>query len=66
MLFYDFLIVNISNSFTLPILPDNKHSTQKLNSKTYIEKFWVGLMDGDGSIQVNHTTSLASPSKKKA
>ena len=20
----------------------------------YIEKFWVGLMDGDGSIQVNH------------
>ncbi|MBV8801664.1 MAG: hypothetical protein JO131_01620 [Gammaproteobacteria bacterium] len=20
----------------------------------YIQKFWVGLMDGDGSIQVNH------------
>ena len=20
----------------------------------YIHKFWVGLMDGDGSIQVNH------------
>jgi len=20
----------------------------------YIKKFWVGLMDGDGSIQVNH------------
>lgn len=23
-------------------------------NKDYIEKFWVGLMDGDGSIQVNH------------
>lgn len=23
-------------------------------SKNYIIKFWVGLMDGDGSIQVNH------------
>lgn len=23
-------------------------------SNTYIKKFWVGLMDGDGSIQVNH------------
>jgi heme/copper-type cytochrome/quinol oxidase subunit 1 len=21
---------------------------------SYIQKFWVGLMDGDGSIQVNH------------
>lgn len=57
MLFYDFLIVNINNSFILPILPNNKHSTQKLNSKTYIEQFWVGLMDGDGSIQVNHQRS---------
>lgn len=23
-------------------------------SSNYIKKFWVGLMDGDGSIQVNH------------
>ena len=23
-------------------------------SKKYIKKFWVGLMDGDGSIQINH------------
>jgi hypothetical protein len=21
---------------------------------SYLKKFWVGLMDGDGSIQVNH------------
>ena len=24
------------------------------NYKEYIKMFWVGLMDGDGSIQVNH------------
>ena len=23
-------------------------------SSNYIKKFWVGLMDGDGSVQVNH------------
>ena len=28
-------------------------NTLKLNND-YIKKFWVGLMDGDGSIQVNH------------
>lgn len=28
-------------------------NTLKLNNE-YIKKFWVGLMDGDGSIQVNH------------
>lgn len=45
----------------------NKYITIKLNTNTntntkskfnkddeYIKKFWVGLMDGDGSIQVNH------------
>ena len=26
----------------------------KIKNKMYIHKFWVGLMDGDGSIQVNH------------
>jgi hypothetical protein len=26
----------------------------KKDKKKYLEKFWVGLMDGDGSIQVNH------------
>lgn len=28
-------------------------SAQSLN-KDYVKQFWVGLMDGDGSIQVNH------------
>lgn len=29
-------------------------ATDKDNYKEYIKMFWVGLMDGDGSIQVNH------------
>ena len=27
---------------------------KKFKDSDYILKFWVGLMDGDGSIQVNH------------
>jgi hypothetical protein len=26
----------------------------KKSEEEYIKMFWVGLMDGDGSIQVNH------------
>lgn len=36
---------------TLVIKPSNDLS---LLSSEYIKQFWVGLMDGDGSIQVNH------------
>lgn len=41
---------------TLPSV-DNVHflnTTPLIINKEYIEKFWVGLMDGHGSIQVNH------------
>ena len=31
---------------------ENKDS--KISDDEYIKMFWVGLMDGDGSIQVNH------------
>jgi hypothetical protein len=36
--------------------PENSEKVEKNgeNYKEYIKKFWVGLMDGDGSIQVNH------------
>jgi hypothetical protein len=27
---------------------------REMSKKRYISRFWVGLMDGDGSIQVNH------------
>ena len=38
----------IDNNCNYNDLSDNK------NYKEYIKMFWVGLMDGDGSIQVNH------------
>ena len=31
-----------------------KIEDSKINNDEYIKMFWVGLMDGDGSIQVNH------------
>jgi LAGLIDADG endonuclease len=31
-----------------------KNNNDKISYKDYIKMFWVGLMDGDGSIQVNH------------
>lgn len=31
-----------------------KNKNSIINDKEYIKIFWVGLMDGDGSIQVNH------------
>ena len=33
---------------------DNSSSSLLKLDNDYIKKFWVGLMDGDGSIQVNH------------
>ena len=39
-----------------PQNPENSEKVEKNgeNYNEYIKKFWVGLMDGDGSIQVNH------------
>ena len=39
--------------FSMFILTANKYIEKKINTE-YIKMFWVGLMDGDGSIQVNH------------
>ena len=42
---------------------DNKDSLKSYNLRKiddeYIKMFWVGLMDGDGSIQVNHWRELS-------
>jgi hypothetical protein len=38
-------------AFMLPTMPNKNDSNI---SNDYIKMFWVGLMDGDGSIQVNH------------
>ena len=44
--------LNIGSS---PFLTRNVFATEELCVKDeYIKMFWVGLMDGDGSIQVNH------------
>jgi len=36
----------------LPLIEKNDYS--KVSDDEYIKMFWVGLMDGDGSIKVNH------------
>jgi len=36
------------------LLPAIKKNEDSKESDEYIKMFWVGLMDGDGSIQVNH------------
>lgn len=42
------IIFNTKNDYNSSVLLDSK------NYNEYIKMFWVGLMDGDGSIQVNH------------
>ena len=47
-----------SDMFNFIISRNNDYSSSALLDRTiyneYIKMFWVGLMDGDGSIQVNH------------
>ena len=47
--FHDKPEVVVSTTLTL--------SKSSKSTKAYVEKFWVGLMDGDGSAQVNHWRS---------
>ena len=56
-----YIYFNYSLIAVLPLSLDNikykcKNETinSRLNDSEYIKMFWVGLMDGDGSIQVNH------------
>jgi len=41
-------MVNLAKSL------NTEKNDDKIISKEYLKMFWVGLMDGDGSIQVNH------------
>lgn len=43
-------------AITLPLVVNVNHEISKIkeNDNEYLKMFWVGLMDGDGSIQVNH------------
>jgi LAGLIDADG endonuclease len=45
---------------TVALLPTIETiNNYKENEDEYIKMFWVGLMDGDGSIQVNHWRKLS-------
>jgi cytochrome c oxidase subunit 1 len=50
-------LINITTCY-FPFILIKHFSTltkdNKINDDEYIKMFWVGLMDGDGSIQVNH------------
>ena len=52
------LYMTSSGSFLSSLNTNNHHNVSdffnKYNYNQYIRIFWVGLMDGDGSIQVNH------------
>jgi cytochrome c oxidase subunit 1 len=48
---HDTFLIDCLTSFITTII---KNEDSKISSDEYIKMFWVGLMDGDGSIQVNH------------
>ena len=51
--FHDTVTIDINSTVAL-LLPAIKKNEDSKESDEYIKMFWVGLMDGDGSIQVNH------------
>ena len=51
--FHDTVFINIKTTSALLLATVDKIDENKLKVE-YIKMFWVGLMDGDGSIQVNH------------
>ena len=49
-----FLIDSYSLTSFITLSTIIKNEDSKISYDEYIKMFWVGLMDGDGSIQVNH------------
>jgi cytochrome c oxidase subunit 1 len=52
-----FIIVLSSGLFNAPMIDrliTSSSNAVEDNYNEYLKMFWVGLMDGDGSIQVNH------------
>jgi cytochrome c oxidase subunit 1 len=50
-----FIVTNNMVSLTTSTSIENKdNKDNKISDEEYIKIFWVGLMEGDGSIQVNH------------
>jgi cytochrome c oxidase subunit 1 len=52
--FKDLFFIELCSSIYFNSNHNNNHNHNYNNNHNHIEKFWVGLMDGDGSIQVNH------------
>ena len=56
--FHDRIIISFFSGFASYSFNTNYSSEDNISNKeghsNYIRMFWVGLMDGDGSIQVNH------------
>jgi len=52
--FHDTIKINFLIITPLKLFNIKNNEDNKLNDDEYIKMFWVGLMDGDGSIQVNH------------
>jgi len=52
--FHDMAVIGSCNMGTLLLPAIENSDDSKVSDDEYIKMFWVGLMDGDGSIQVNH------------
>jgi hypothetical protein len=54
--FHDKILFYSISTLFLPLITNIKNDRDKSikNNSEYLKMFWVGLMDGDGSIQVNH------------
>jgi hypothetical protein len=54
--FHDTIFKFLINSSNFSYLTLNKiENNKKINKNEYIKIFWVGLMDGNGNIQINHS-----------
>jgi hypothetical protein len=52
--FHDTAVIGSCNMGALLLPAIENSDDSKVSDDEYIKMFWVGLMDGDGSIQVNH------------
>jgi hypothetical protein len=54
LIFFTKNLFNMTSKISLLYNSNVKNNLNNLSYNEYIKVFWVGLMDGDGSIQVNH------------
>lgn len=52
--FHDTVSIDFCSTVALLLAARPEKNEDSKESDEYIKMFWVGLMDGDGSIQVNH------------